>query len=190
MVFSFTSCDEDGNLTVTLFAFEWKKQSPDINLASLSNQLENPTSALSAGSIEYNNNRPDQGNLNSNKINAYGSPPESLEILITREPRIEESGAKGFKIYIVGTIEEGRTYTNESNSENYAEMYFVPSSGQGTRVYSTEVGDDTFFELTIDQLNTNTRRIGGSFFFALRDETDPNGKDAVIGFNGSFTWIY
>ena len=187
---TFSGCDEDGELEITLFAFDWKTQNPAMSLESIHSQLENPPSTLTAGAIEYSNLRPDPLNLVSNRINVYGSPPSNLDIYITRDPSNDELNVKAIKINVLGTLHEGQTYTNDDSPENYVELYFGDGLGNNRVTYSTNVGSDTYFELTIDRLDTNTRRIGGTFYCALRSEDDPDGDDAIIGFNGNFDWIY
>ncbi|MCA6075514.1 hypothetical protein [Fulvivirga sedimenti] len=191
-LFTIEACNEDDTLNLTLFAFEWQTEQAGVNLNDLQSQLWNPSSTITSGALEFNNVSPDPTITlnNANNINVYGAPPGNIDIYITRDPQPAEQNARAFRLYLVDDLEEGRTYSSKDSPQNYAEMVFGTQIGSGNTVFSTRPGGDTYFELKITRLNTDTRRIAGEFIFALRNEDDPNSSNSVIGFNGSFDWIY
>lgn len=197
ILLGFAACDEDEVLNLSgiqYFLVEFKPVNPPgVDLESIRPDLENPSGTLPQGAIEFNNLNPDDDPLltaAANDVTITGDPETNLsqtDIYITAKPAEAKAWAKHVRIVVNGKIELGKVFTNDPANQNYAEMVFVES---GTDVYSTRVGDDTYFELTITEFNKTTRQIEGEFFFALRHEGNPASTDPIVGFGGEFRYTY
>ncbi|MEM7372060.1 MAG: hypothetical protein AAF587_25815 [Bacteroidota bacterium] len=95
-----------------------------------------------------------------------------------------ERGLTGVLIELSGDITPGVTLTT-----GRAELYF----GEGQEdVYATDAGnsDDTYFELTITDLDEEEKRIKAEFHFLLDNIADPEDHDRVSVMDGSLNMSY
>lgn len=198
ILISTSGCDEDNILNTSglqYFYFDFKTVRADYDLQTLRSTLISPPSTFTTGAVEFNNLNKDSLITFSaaHEVNIYGTPgssTSSIDIWMTHTPVEEKNWVSQVRIMVQGPFEVGETYTEATNEQNYTELIFYDEGAQDPNVYSTNVGDDTFFELTITELNTTTRQIEGTLIFALRHEDDPLGSLPYVGFGGEFKYTY
>lgn len=198
MLISTSGCDEDNLLNTSglqYFYFDFKNVRADYDLQTLRSTLVSPPSTFTTDAIEFNNLNEDPSISFSaaHEVNIYGTPgssTSSIDIWMTHTPVEEKNWVSQFRVIVRGPVEVGETYTEATDEQNYAELIFYDEGALDPNVYSTNVGTDTFFELTITEFNATTRQIEGTLIFALRHEDDPGGSLPYVGFGGEFKYTY
>lgn len=181
-----TSCDEDGELPeLSLFGTEYNTDLPPGVASSYIQQLvDNHDLQITGTAKSFAPLDSLDNELLRNDIRLFGDPStQNSSILITmnRLYQTDPEYAHAIVIEVVGPFT-----VNQTNTNGMGEISVGDPTSNGLTL-STQGRSDTYFELTLSELDENSRRIAGSFEFLAKNE---NASFSCAVFDGAFNWKY